>query len=295
MIKKFIKEKVNNLLNFNEVNRKQNIILRNIGLIVSKLNQKESFDEINKYEFQIFSQFGDDGIIQYLINNINFLNKKFIEFGVENYEEANTRLLLEKDNWSGLIIDSGKDNIAYIKKQDFYWKYKLSVECNLITTKNINSIIKNNGFSGDLGVLSIDIDGNDYWIWKEINNVSAAIVVIEYNARFGENLSVTIPYQEKFKRQSKNNLYYGASLKALFKLAKEKRYSLICTNKNGNNAYFIRNDLIPVNHSIIKERTPSECFNINSFKEYMDSGKNIISLTKEEETKILSQSELVEI
>ncbi len=295
MIKKFIKEKINNVLNSRDIKRKQNIILRNIGLIISKLNQKESFDEINKYEFQIFSQFGDDGIIQYLINNINFLHKKFIEFGVENYEEANTRLLLEKDNWSGLIIDSGKDNITYIKKQDFYWKYKLSVECNLITTKNINSIIKNNGFSGDLGILSIDIDGNDYWIWKEINNVNAAIVIIEYNARLGDNLSVTIPYQEKFKRQSKNNLYYGASLTALFKLGEKKNYSLICTNKNGNNAYFIRNDLIPINHPIIKKRNPAECFNINSFKEYLDSDKNIISLTKEEEKKILSQSEFVEI
>ena len=82
---------------------------------------------------------------------------------------------------------------------------------------------------------------------------------------------------------------------ALFKLGEKKNYSLICTNKNGNNAYFIRNDLIPINHPIIKKRNPAECFNINSFKEYLDSDKNIISLTKEEEKKILSQSEFVEI
>ena len=100
MIKKFIKEKINNFLNFHEINRKQNIILRNIGLIISKLNQKESFDEINKYVFKFFSLFGDDGIIQYLLNYINFY-KKFIEFGVENYEEANTNSYLKKITGQG--------------------------------------------------------------------------------------------------------------------------------------------------------------------------------------------------
>ncbi len=295
MIKQFLKEKIKNILNYNEIKRKQNVILKNIGLIISNLNKKENFDEINKYEFQIFSQFGDDGIIQYLINNIKVLHTKFIEFGVENYEEANTRLLLEKDNWSGLIIDASEDNISYIKKQDFYWKNKLSVECDFITTKNINSIIKKNGFNVDLGILSIDIDGNDYWIWKEIDSVKPAIVIIEYNARFGDTMSVTIPYDETFKRQSRNNIYYGASLLALFKLAEEKKYSLVCTNKNGNNAYFVRNDLMPINHSIIQKRTPTECFNDNSFKEYLDNNKNILSLSKEEENKILSQTDLKEI
>ena len=122
-----------------------------------------------------------------------------------------------------------------------------------------------------------------------------AIVIIEYNARFGDTMSVTIPYDETFKRQSRNNIYYGASLLALFKLAEEKKYSLVCTNKNGNNAYFVRNDLMPINHSIIQKRTPTECFNDNSFKEYLDNNKNILSLSKEEENKILSQTDLKEI
>ena len=135
MIKKFIKEKIQNILNFNQINRKQNIMLRNIGLIIAKLNQKESFDEIHKYEFQIFSQFGDDGIIQFLINQIDLpkSRKFFIEFGVENYNESNTKFLLLNDNWSGLIIDGGKTNINLIKNSYYYWKHDLSAHNFFIT------------------------------------------------------------------------------------------------------------------------------------------------------------------
>lgn len=295
MIKAFLKEKIKNILGLNNIYNRQKILLKNTGLILTSLNNKENFNEINEYEFQIFSQFGDDGIIQYLINNIKNIERKFVEFGVENYEEANTRLLLEKDNWSGLIIDSSQKNISYIKKQDFFWKNRLNVVCDFITTKNINHILKINDFVSDIGVLSIDIDGNDYWIWKEIDVVNPAIVIIEYNARFGKESSVTIPYNEKFIRNNVNNLYYGASLSALNKLAEKKNYSLICTNKNGNNAYFIKNNLIPQHHKIIKKRTPSECFNINSFKEYRDSNNEIISLTREEENKIINKFELEQI
>lgn len=292
MIKELLKEKIKNMLDLSNISNKQKIILKNIGSILTNLNNKEKFNKINDYEFQIFSQFGDDGIIQYLISNIKNIERKFVEFGVENYEEANTRLLLEKDNWSGLIIDSSKKNISYIKKQDFFWKNKLSVICDFVTIKNINQILKENNFVSDIGILSIDIDGNDYWIWKEIEVIDPAIVIIEYNARFGKELSVTIPYNETFIRNSLNNLYYGASLSALNKLAEKKNYSLICTNKNGNNAYFVRNNLIPQNHEIIKKRTPNECFNINSFKENRDKNNNIVSLTSDEENKIVNEFNL---
>ena len=295
MIKEFLREKLKNILGLTNTSKKQNIILKNIGSILTSLNNKENFDEINDYEFQIFSQFGDDGIIQYLTNNIKDIEKKFVEFGVENYEEANTRLLLEKDNWSGLIIDSSKKNISHIKKQDFFWKNNLSVICNFVTKKNINQILKENNFVSDIGILSIDIDGNDYWIWKEIQVVNPAIVIIEYNARFGKELSVTIPYDETFVRNSLNNLYYGASLSALNKLAEEKNYSLVCTNKNGNNAYFLKKNLIPQNHKIIRKRTPRECFNINSFKEHKDNKNNIISLTSEQEKKIVNEFNLEQV
>ena len=122
MIKELLKEKIKNMLDLSNISNKQKIILKNIGSILTNLNNKEKFNKINDYEFQIFSQFGDDGIIQYLISNIKNIERKFVEFGVENYEEANTRLLLEKDNWSGLIIDSSKKIFLTLKNRIFSGK-----------------------------------------------------------------------------------------------------------------------------------------------------------------------------
>ena len=297
MLKDYIKKKIRKLIGFDELLKKQNLILKNFGLVNSKINKEKLNKNLNDYEFQIFSQFGDDGIIQYLIQELKIEDKTFIEFGVENYDEANTRLLLESFGWSGLVIDASKTNVLHIIKQDYYWRNNLNVACDFITKENINKILENNNFKKKIGILSIDIDGNDYWIWKEITNVDPSIVIVEYNARFGSENSVTIPYKENFNRMNTNfnNLYYGASLSALTKLAKEKNYSLIGTNSNGNNAYFIKNDLLPNEHNILKAKKPNECFNTNSFKEFRDKKNNIVSLTHEQELKILEKAELIKI
>tara|TARA_B100001248_G_scaffold257151_1_gene239209 strand:+ start:2802 stop:3692 length:891 start_codon:yes stop_codon:yes gene_type:complete len=296
-MKKTIKNKLQKIIGLHELKVKNELILKNLGLLNFKFNKEKKFDKIQDYEFQTFSQFGDDGIISYLIDNLKLKNNKFIEFGVENYEEANTRFLLECFNWKGLIIDSNIDYINYIKKQNYYWRNNLEVIHSFITKENINLIIKNCNFSSDIGVLSIDIDGNDYWVWENINSVDPSIVIIEYNARFGDELSVTIPYEKNFNRENKgrSNIYYGASLKALFKLANKKNYSLICTNSNGNNAYFVKNNIMPKDHHLIKPRTPKECFNINSFKELKDKKNNFISLTKEKEFEIINKFKLIEV
>lgn len=296
-MKNLIKKKIKIFLGQSHLEEKNNKILKNLGIINSKLNNERYFKSLQDYEFQIFSQFGDDGIIQYLINNIDVYNNTFIEFGVENYEEANTRFLLECYNWKGLVIDSDLNNIQHIKEQNYYWRNQLIAAADFITKKNINQILQKNNFIGDIGILSIDIDGNDYWIWKEISIVNPAIVIIEYNARFGYEESLTIPYIENFNRKNSevSKIYYGASLAALTKLAKQKNYSLICTNSNGNNAYFVKNELINKNNSLIKENSPKECFNLNSFKECRDNNDNIINLSKEEEYAILKKYDLIKI
>ena len=115
-----------------------------------------------------------------------------------------------------------------------------------ITKKNINQLIKNSGIEGDIGLLSIDIDGNDYWIWKAIDVISPRIVICEYNSTFGSRESVTIPYTETFNRTRTHysNLYYGASLRALCVLAQKKGYVFVGSNKAGCNAFFIRKDIV---------------------------------------------------
>ena len=197
---------------------------------------------IQDSEFKVFSQWGDDGIIQFLVNYLNIKNKTFIEFGVENYKEANTRFLLINNNWSGLIIDGSEENIKSVKSEDLYWQQNLQAKAAFVTKENINKLILDAEIKGKIGLLHIDIDGNDYWIWNEINVISPDIVIMEYNSVFGETNPWTIPYQKDFNRTKAHfsNLYFGSSLTSLCDLAKEKGYIFIGCNRAGNNAYFVK-------------------------------------------------------
>jgi len=209
--------------------------------------QSRKIVNLSDAEFKIFSQWGEDGIIQYLISQIPIPNKMFIEFGVENYRESNTRFLLVNNNWSGLVMDGDARNIEQIRSMPLYWQHNLEAKAAFITAENINSLIQESGICGDIGILSIDIDGNDYWVWKAISEetISPRIVIIEYNSVFGKERAVTIPYTKNFKRTEAHfsNLYFGASLNALCLLAKEKGYKFVGSNSAGNNAFFVRHDI----------------------------------------------------
>jgi len=198
--------------------------------------------EIQQAEFRVFSQWGEDGILQHLLRHVSVSRKIFVEFGVENYTESNTRFLLMNDNWAGLVIDGSAANIEYIKQDEIYWRYNLKAEAAFITKDNINDLIRRNGISGEIGLLSVDIDGNDYWVWDAIDSVIPSIVVVEYNARFGPERAVTVPYDPAFVRAAAHhsNLYWGASLAAFCLLAKRKGYSFVGCNTAGNNAFFVQ-------------------------------------------------------
>jgi hypothetical protein len=201
---------------------------------------------LGQAEFRVFSQFGDDGIIQYIISRLGLpkSDRRFIEFGVENYRESNTRFLLLNDNWTGLVMDGSEDQVASIRSEALYWRNDLTALARFITRDNINSIIQEAGFSGRLGILSIDVDGNDYWIWEAITVVDPAVVIVEFNGVFGGREAVTIPYQADFVREKAHYsfLYWGTSLKALCFLAGQKGYVWIGCNNAGNNAYFVRSE-----------------------------------------------------
>ena len=211
-----------------------------VGAALAKMSHQAG--SIKEAEFKVFSQFGDDGIIQYLINHVKPSVDTFIEFGVEDYEESNTRFLLMNNNWKGLVIDGSSHYIDRIKNSSFYWKYSFKAVASFITAENINRIFLENGISGQIGLLSIDIDGNDYWVWKAITAIEADIVVVEFNSLFGDERTVTIPYKADFIRSKEHYsyLYFGASLGALYDLAIEKGYALVGCNQAGNNAYFVK-------------------------------------------------------
>lgn len=233
---------VKNLLSRDRRSDKEIILLASS---VAKSNRAPVIDDLSEVEFSAFSQWGEDGIIDWLVSKLPMIPKTFVEFGVENYREANTRLLIQIQNWRGLIIDGSEENIRDIKRQDISWRHQLHSLNEFITRDNIDQLIVDAGFKGEIGLLSIDIDGNDYWVWQAIKSVSPAIVVCEYNAVFGDLHPVTVPYRDDFNRTKAHysNLYFGASLPALIFLAREKGYTFVGTCTAGVNAFFVRDDV----------------------------------------------------
>ncbi len=208
------------------------------------MSLKGPVQDFRTVEFSAFSQWGDDGIIQYLIHQLPISQQTFIEFGVGNYLEANTRFLLINNNWKGLIFDGSAQNMEFVKNDSISWKYDLTAIPLFVTKNNINQAIEAAGFSGELGILHIDIDGNDYWIWECLTIVQPQIVIMEYNSMFGNKAAISVPYDDQFyvTNAHYSNLYFGASLKAMCELAEKKGYSFVGSNTNGNNAYFVRKD-----------------------------------------------------
>lgn len=215
-------------------------------ILINQIKAAPPLPDIRAAEFKVFSQFGDDGIIQYLVHHTGIRpdERSFVEFGVENYEEANTRFLLVHNNWKGLVIDGSPAHIRHVRNDRIYWRHDLTALCAFIDADNIDTLISTAGFSGDIGLLSIDIDGNDYWVWDRIACVNPIIVVAEMNSVFGGEHAVTVPYDPGFYRGDKHysHLYWGCSLKALELLAHKKGYALVGVNSVGVNAYFVRRD-----------------------------------------------------
>ncbi|MDX2129371.1 MAG: hypothetical protein SFU91_10085 [Chloroherpetonaceae bacterium] len=268
-IVKKIKSEIKRLSGIQDLERRLDIVQQSLARIESRqLQSMKTQLEFNDYEFRIFSQWGEDGLIDFLVNQLPIEKKIFVEFGVENYLESNTRLLLQKHSWSGLVLDGNQENINEILKSDIYWRSKLKAVCAFITAENINQLLEENGLTGEIGLLSIDIDGNDYWVWKEITVISPIIVVLEYNYRFGKEGAYTIPYDPNFYREkSPHRTLFGASLKAFEELGEKKGYKLLGTNKAGLNAFFIREDwLIKGNLTPIKAE---EAFREGVFKDYI--------------------------
>jgi hypothetical protein len=222
----------------------------------------------NEREFRVFSQWGEDGIIQYLIRNVPIARNLFVEFGVENYVESNTRFLLTNNHWTGLVIDGSASNIEFIKRDAIYWACNLKAEHSFVTRENINGILERAGIAGDIGLLSIDIDGNDYWVWEAINSISPRIVICEYNSHFGPASLVSTPYDPHFVRGNAHHskIYYGASIAALNALAESRNYSLVAANEAGNNVFFVRNDV----RGSLPVLTCAEAYRRASFREFHD-------------------------
>jgi hypothetical protein len=196
-----------------------------------RLNAQKAIRDFGRFERRWYSQNGEDGILQIIFEKIGATNRYCVEFGVENGEACNTRYLVEVQGWKGLRMDAGD-----------YDRYFGEVQKEFITAENINLLFRKYAVPKEFDLLSIDIDGNDYWVWRAIEDYSPRVVVIEYNSSLGPDCSRTIPYDPAFRWDGTN--FYGASIAALAKLGDTKGYTLLACDSRGVNAFFLRNDLV---------------------------------------------------
>ena len=266
----------------------------NQGIILSSLNESKITNNLKNYEFKVFSQWGEDGIIQYLIKSIEIKNKTFIEFGVEDFFESNCRFLLIKDDWKGFCIDGSKAKIQNLKNSYFYWKHHIEAVDKFITKENIEDILATSGFAKDLGILSVDLDGNDYFILEAIISFRPRILICEYNSLFGSSRKISIPYQADFQRTNAHhsNLYWGASLAAMTYCAHNKGYSLVGTNTAGINAFYVRNDLLNNNVQVL---SVEEAYSSSNYRESRDEYGNLSYITSDRKLELIKGFPVFEV
>lgn len=251
-VKNFIKDK---LLIFKIRNRfypETQISQRYLYHYYNDCAKQNNLPKLKDTGFRVFSQFEEDGKLLYIFSVIGMENKIFIEIGSDDGINSNCANLAFNFGWYGLFIDGNRSSTERGRK--FYgkyphpWMYSPKFLCALVNKENINNLISKEGFKGEIGLLSIDIDGNDYWIWDALEIVTPKVVIIETHNEFGLN-NIVVPYDPNYIYPGKHAVYHGASPVAMTKLANKKGYRLVGANELGSNFIFIKNgiadELIP--------------------------------------------------
>ena len=205
---------------------------------------------LTPYEFKVYSQNGEDGVLGWIFSTIGVHDYRFVEFGIEDGRECLSALLSLHCGWRGLLMDCDEDSVraarGYYGNRLLGHAERVAIEHAFVTRDNINGLLEDAGMKGEIDLLVIDIDGNDYWVWEAVEVIQPRVVVIEYNASFGSDQPVTIPYEANFDRMAAHpsGFYHGASLVAMEFLGGRKGYGLVGCESNGVNAFFVRRDLI---------------------------------------------------
>ena len=196
-------------------------------------------------EFRAFSQNGEDGILLYVFSLLGMGGRRCVEICAGDGIECNTANLIVNHGWSGLLVDG---DIRLVERGRAYYS-RLPDTSPLpprfvhawITRENINDLIQTNGFEGHVDLLSLDLDGVDYWIWEAIEVIRPRVVIAEVQCIWGPDRAVTVPYSDSFKTPPIDRflIYSGASLPAFVKLAKKKGYRLAGVQRLGFNAVFV--------------------------------------------------------
>jgi hypothetical protein len=224
-------------------------------------------ERLTARRFRISSQNQEDGLTLALLNEIGVRSRRFVEIG-SGLSGGNSGFLARECGWPGLMVDGHKKHMIQVGRRF----PTVTAVAAWVTRENIDEIISGHGFAGEVDLFSLDLDGNDYWIWDAMTACSPRLVILEYNSMFGPDRAVTVPYEAKFDRHRHSTTYYGASLAALTRLSARKGYRLVAVEPTGVNAFYLRNDLAP--HIPVCE--PSRAFRLlEKYDVLMQQGQDV--------------------
>ena len=216
------------------------------GVLANRRAHAPDFRDLWEAEVQVFSQWGEDGIIDFLFDCLAISKPKALELGVGNFKECNTRFLAEHRGASVVAVDAREDLPTFVRSLPAMWRTSIWPMVAWITPESAAAIqMAAREWMGGLDLISLDIDGNDYWVAQMLDFSDTALVVVEYNALFGQS-SVTVPRNDSFDRREAHYscLYFGASIRAWVDFFQARGFALLGTNRVGSNAFFCNEALL---------------------------------------------------
>jgi hypothetical protein len=202
---------------------------------------------LERFEYSLFSQNGEDGILRHVFAEIGFRSRRSVEFGFST-NESNSLRLVREERFAGLFLDASDWQVdRFNRAAGSLGLASARAVRTFLTRDNLQPTLRAEGVPAEIDLVSIDVDGNDYWLWESLDRVSARVAVVEYNAALGPDLSLSMPYAESGRPADDaphHFAYAGASLEALVRLARRKGMSLVGCDSSGTNAVFVRDDCL---------------------------------------------------
>jgi hypothetical protein len=215
--------------------------------IMAQRAARPAFRHLWDAEVSVYSQWGEDGILDFLLDFLDIAKPEAVEFGAGNFTECNTRFLAEYRCASVLAVDARDDLVPTVAALAVNWRTTVLARRGWITPETAPLLLKEaQAAFGGVDLVSIDIDGNDYWVLESLDLADVAVVVVEYNSVFGALHPVSVPRDDAFDRTQAHYswLYYGASLPAFIALLRGRGFAFLGSNRAGSNAFFVRDNLL---------------------------------------------------
>jgi len=207
------------------------------------------YPNIRDAGFRVYSQSEEDGIILYVLSMIGFKTRRVVEICCGAGEECMATNLILNHGFDGFLFDGSEDNIrcadAFFRSKRDCLLYPPTLAAAWVTAENVNDLLSKSGCAGEVDLFSLDIDGNDYWVWDAITTINPRLFVVETHNVIPADKSLVIEYRPDFcylKQTGAARMYLGASLLAMVKLCRRRGYRLIGGHRHGFNAFFLRED-----------------------------------------------------